>query len=134
MTPEKITEAFLKGPASDNLIAMIDKQVKEILDKEIGLAKPFVTLTLGTQRFVSIRESVADKVVEKMPIAMDQIHDYTEESLDIKNFLQEKMKLLTAQEFCNMLRPIFEADEWKLVLLGCVIGALIGWGQTGWYG
>jgi hypothetical protein len=32
-----------------------------------------------------------------------------------------------------LLRPIFEADEWKLVALGCVLGALIGWAQMTMY-
>ena len=133
MSPEALTKAFLEGPASDQLISLIERQIKETLDKELGLAKPFVTLTMGTKRFVEIREHVAAQVIDKMPIAMDQMHDYAEESLDIKNTLKETMAMLTPVQFSNMLRPLFEADEWKLVALGCVLGAAIGFGQLSMY-
>ena len=133
MNPQNITKAFLEGPASDKLITLIERQIKDTLDKEAGLAKPFLTLTMGTKRFIELREQIAAHVIKSMPIAMDQMHAYTEESLDIKNVLKETMGQLSATQFADMLRPLFEADEWKLVLLGCVLGAAIGFAQLSMY-
>ena len=33
---------------------------------------------------------------------------------------------LDSEEFGGVLRPVFQKDEWKLVLAGGVIGAIIG--------
>jgi hypothetical protein len=37
--------------------------------------------------------------------------------------------LLTPAEFQNLLRPAFQEDEWILIVLGGVTGALAGWLQ-----
>ncbi|SNR96252.1 hypothetical protein SAMN06265360_14610 [Haloechinothrix alba] len=35
-----------------------------------------------------------------------------------------KMKLMTTQEYEDLLRPAFKQDEWKLILIGGIIGEL----------
>ncbi|MEV7093504.1 hypothetical protein AB0M80_11780 [Amycolatopsis sp. NPDC051045] len=36
------------------------------------------------------------------------------------------MQQLTALEFEGILRPAFRQDEWKLIVVGAVIGGLVG--------
>ncbi len=126
MSPENITMALLKGPASDELFRLIERQMKYVLDTETGFAKPFVTLTLGTKRYVAIRDRVVDQVVENLPFAMEKIHGYTDQAIDVEGLLEEKMGLMTEEEFAGIMRPIFQKDEWKLVALGAVLGLGIG--------
>lgn len=46
--------------------------------------------------------------------------------LDIRNTLAAKMRLMTPTQFEGLLRPVFQQDEWILVLLGGVLGFLVG--------
>ena len=85
-----------------------------------------MTLGLGTKRYVAIQDKVVDQVIEHIPFAMTQISDYTQEAIDIENLLEEKMALMTEEEFADIMRPIFHKDEWKLVALGAVLGLGIG--------
>jgi uncharacterized membrane protein YheB (UPF0754 family) len=126
MNPKNITRALLKGPASDHLFLLIERQVRYAMDSNTGFAKPFVTLGLGTKRYVAIQDKVVDQVIENIPLAMTQISDYTQEAIDIESLLEEKMALLTEEEFAGIMRPIFHKDEWKLIALGSVLGLGIG--------
>ena len=137
MNPENITKALLKGPASDELFKLIERQVKFVLDTNTGWAKPLVTLTLGTKRYVAIRDRTIDQVIDKIPYAMTHISDYILEAVDVEGLLEEKIGQMNEEDFAGIMRPIFQKDEWKLVALGAVLGLGIGlfqlyyvWGGT----
>jgi hypothetical protein len=36
------------------------------------------------------------------------------------------MSALSSAEFEGLLHPVFEEDEWKLILLGCAAGSMAG--------
>ncbi|MCG8671855.1 MAG: DUF445 family protein [Pseudomonadales bacterium] len=124
-----IINAILKGPSSDRLFELIQKNVKRTMDETVGFTKPFVTFSIGTKRYIEIKNLAVDRIMEYIPEAMKHIHNYTEEAMDINATLREKMTGLTPEQFEGMLRPAFEADEWQLVALGAVIGGLVGWAQ-----
>jgi len=39
------------------------------------------------------------------------------------------MQALSSSDFVNFLRPVFQEDELKLILVGAVLGMLAGIGQ-----
>lgn len=41
---------------------------------------------------------------------------------------------MSARQFERLLHPIFEEDEWILIVLGGVLGLIIGWGQATFLG
>ncbi|KAJ0388784.1 hypothetical protein ATCC90586_010777 [Pythium insidiosum] len=57
---------------------------------------------------------------------MRQIENYATEAMDLEVTLREKMKELSSEQFEQLLHPIFEEDEWKLVLMGGGLGLAIG--------
>lgn len=126
---ENIINAILKGPSSDRLFDLIQKNVKRTMDEYVGFTKPFITFSIGTKRYIEIKNHAVDRIMDYIPEAMKHIHTYTEEAMDINATLREKMSGLTPEQFEGMLRPAFEADEWQLVALGAVIGGLVGWAQ-----
>lgn len=126
LTPEAILDALLTGPSSDRLYAMIQREVSDAVDREAGLAQPFVVAAVGTQQFLAIKRAVAAKVIEMLPVTMQHAHGYIAEALDLENLLAEKMRGLTADEFEALLRPAFQQDEWILIAVGAVLGFLVG--------
>lgn len=46
--------------------------------------------------------------------------------------MAERMRALPSEDFQNLLRPCFQEDEIKLILIGGVLGALAGLGQLVW--
>ena len=55
--------------------------------------------------------------------------EYATEAINLGNELSEKMNALTPEEFEGIIRPAYEADEWKLMLVGALLGITAGYGQ-----
>jgi hypothetical protein len=50
-------------------------------------------------------------------------------AVKVNELFLDRMSKLTPMEFQNLLRPAFREDEWILIVLGGVTGALAGWIQ-----
>lgn len=126
MSPHNIIEAMLTGPQSDRLLALIDQQIRATVEKQAGLAKPLVVLSMGGRRFQEMKDDAARIALERFPEAAREVEDYAMEALDVRALVKEKMVLMTPLEYEGLLRPAFKQDEWKLVLIGGLLGGVIG--------
>ncbi|MEZ4826965.1 MAG: hypothetical protein R3C61_11900 [Bacteroidia bacterium] len=129
LTSKNIFERLVTGPASDRLTGIIHLHVKKAVDDIAGISKPLIQLTQGTRKYIQIKNVVSQRFVEELPHSIKHIFGYAEEALDIENTLRTKMQALGPVEFVSFLRPIFQEDEWKLILVGAILGLLAGMGQ-----
>ncbi|MBF0240261.1 MAG: DUF445 domain-containing protein [SAR324 cluster bacterium] len=129
LNPERVIEGILKGPSSDRLFKLIHKNVKKAIDEYAGLAKPLMLATVGTERFIKIKNGVIEKIFERAQDIMKPLHAYTYEALDVENLVREKVKLLSPEDFEKMIRPIFQEDEWIMTGGGAVLGIIVGFLQ-----
>ncbi|KAL3817506.1 hypothetical protein ACHAXA_007096 [Cyclostephanos tholiformis] len=65
-----------------------------------------------------------------------ELHQYMTKMLDVDKTLALRLKLLSPTEFEDLLHPVFQEDELKLIGAGGMLGAMAGLGQTrlGWGG
>jgi uncharacterized membrane protein YheB (UPF0754 family) len=126
ITPAKLFEAVLRGPLSDKVFLLVQRQVQRAVDDQAGLVKPFVVFAVGSTRYQQMKRAVAQRVMERLPEAMHEVEDYAADALDLRNTLVTKMQQLTDDEYENLLRPAFKQDEWILVTVGAILGALVG--------
>ncbi len=126
ITPRKVIEAVLKGPLSDRVFAMVRRQVQASLDRNTGLAKPLVVMTVGSTRYQEMKRAITAKVMARMPETMTYVEDYARESMDVRNLLIEKMQALDELQFEALIRPAFEQDEWILITVGALLGFIMG--------
>ena len=126
LTPSNMIESILKGKLSDNLFHMIQKNVQQMVDEQAGVLKPIVVLTVGSEKYKSMKESITQKMILQLPMALKHIEKYAEDAMDIKNTLVTKMQELTPEEFEGVLRPAFKQDEWILITVGAVLGFMVG--------
>jgi len=118
--------AVLKGRQSKNFFAMLRAHTLAFTDKLLVEIEPLAVAAMGVEKFLEMKESIARKVVEKMPDIIDASYEYTQRTLAIEDTIREKMKELPSAEFEGVLHPAFEEDEIQLILLGGVLGALVG--------
>lgn len=124
--PDKVVEGILKGPSSDKLFALISKHLKEYIDEYSGYAKPLVLLTVGTDRYIATKERAVEQTIAHLEHSLTHLHDYTKEAMDVENTVIEKVKNLSPEQFEQMIRPIFEEDEWIMTLGGGALGLAVG--------
>ena len=129
VTPSNIIEAVLRGPYADKVFAMISRNVKRMIDEQSGIAKPFVAWTIGTRRYIEIKDMSVTRLVENLPATVKHVDAYAKEAMDIQQVLSERLAALPPPKFEAMLRPAFQEDEWMLIAVGAALGFFVGVGQ-----
>jgi len=126
VTPHNILEAVLRGPLSDRLYVMVQKQVQRMVDEQAGVARPFVVFAVGSSKYQSMKKMVAAELMKRLPETMKSMESYAGKAMDIENTLVSKMQELSPEEFEGLLRPAFQQDEWILIAVGAALGFLVG--------
>lgn len=126
ITPHNVIQAVLRGPMSDRLFAMVQKEVQQVLDTQTGIARPLLVFAVGSTRYQEMKRAVSAQVMAALPETMLFVEDYAEDAMDIRNTLVNKMQQLSTEEFEELLRPAFEQDEWILITVGALLGFAVG--------
>jgi uncharacterized membrane protein YheB (UPF0754 family) len=126
LTMPNIFETLLQGQSTDKLVKIVEKHVHEGVDKTAGFTSSLIIFTSGTATYDSIKETACQRFMEELPEHIRLIFDYAEEALDIEDTLRDKMQSLSPPDFVSFLRPVFQEDEWKLILVGAILGGLAG--------
>ncbi|MBK1785218.1 DUF445 domain-containing protein [Prauserella cavernicola] len=126
LTVPNLMDSILRGPRSDRLMAMIKRMVAESIDEQASAAKPLVTVAIGTKRLEEMKQAAAAKAIERLPETIGPAEGYLTRAMDVANMVEERMMRLTPVEYEGLLRPAFRQDEWKLIMVGGVIGLLVG--------
>ncbi len=126
LTSSNIITAIIRGPSSTELFKIIHNNIKEAIDNFSGPGKPLIQMTLGVDDYVRVKVRMSERVCEVLPFVMKHGEEYMVKQLDIENTLTDKMTALPAKQFEGLLHPVFQEDEWKLVLMGGALGVVIG--------
>ncbi|MBA4151050.1 MAG: hypothetical protein C0509_00675, partial [Acinetobacter sp.] len=76
-----------------------------------------------------LKNLVADRAVDMSLGSMSEQGFSRERSTIIHRIFSRRMVAMSNEEFQELLRPAFKEDEWILILLGAVLGAMAGFGQ-----
>ena len=126
LTMPKLMDAMLTGPKADRLITLVQRHVARVVDRQIGLAKPLVVLTVGSERYRQLKMDAAQAAFAEVTHTIQPAMDYAKDALAVERTIVDAMLALTPLEFEKVLRPAFQQDEWKLILVGGILGALVG--------
>merc|ERR1712224_970700 len=94
------------------------------LDK-IMPSRRVVRMVIGTAEYNSMKSRVSQLIREDIKAFLPHLH-YVDEALDVRKTLETSMCQLTSEEFEDMLHPVFQEGELKLVLIGGFLGVVVG--------
>jgi uncharacterized membrane protein YheB (UPF0754 family) len=129
MNSRNIFDTILHGNASGKLIQIIREHVSRAVETTAGNSKELLQFISGKDKFETAKNVAASGVIEDIRVTTRQLYEYTEEALDMENTLKSRMVGLPPAEFQGFLRPAFQEDEFKLILVGAFLGFLAGLGQ-----
>jgi uncharacterized membrane protein YheB (UPF0754 family) len=69
---------------------------------------------------------VVEHINESLPDILPRTFEYMDEAMGMEQTIRESLQAMPPDEFIGILRPAFEADELKLILVGGVLGAAAG--------
>ena len=123
LTMPNVLDAILRGPRSDQLVAMVRRVVATAVDEQAGR---LVSATIGPARLREMKEAAATRTLERLPDTVRYAEGYLTEAMDVANMVEMRMLALTPIEYEGLLRPAFRQEEWKLIAVGGVIGFVVG--------
>jgi uncharacterized membrane protein YheB (UPF0754 family) len=129
LTLPRLVHEMLHGPRSARTHTLIHRHMKPLVDEAVGLVKGAAQVTVGVRGFAEIKRTVGHTAVA---VSEDPFLDreFNEErARAIEQLLRRRMEALPSEEFQDLLRPCFQEDEWKLILLGAALGFAAGVAQ-----
>lgn len=129
LTVGNMARFILEGPHGDRTRNMIKKHIKPVVDETTGIVRPLTQLALGPKGFATIKNRVGEMAVDISADAFDDSIFERNRAEAVEKIMRERMETLPAPEFQDLLRPCFQEDETKLIIIGAVLGCLAGLAQ-----
>ena len=129
MTSKNIMEIALHGSGSGQLLELIELHVNDAIERYVAIAQPYFALGVGSDSYYQMKELATQRIFKDSEKYLAYAYEYTNKALRIADDLCERMEALSPEEFEGVLRPAYEADEWKLIVTGALLGMGAGFMQ-----
>lgn len=126
---KNITESVLHGSGSEQLLELIELHVNDAIERYVALAQPYFALGVGTDNYFRMKERAVRQIFDSSDKYLKYAYEYANQALQVGNDLCARMEALSPEEFEGVLRPAYQADEWKLIVVGAMLGMLAGFLQ-----
>lgn len=128
-TFDRIFASIVNGPTKQRFVDLISHHAKKAIDDGVGLSKPVVKFISGERNYERMKNIAVEKTIKELPSSVKPVFPYAEEAMDLETVFRTKMQALSPPDFVDFLRPVFQEDELKLILVGAVLGMAAGIGQ-----
>lgn len=125
ITVEKVANAMLNGAQGDRTRAILQKHLRPLLDNSIVL-KLSAQVTVGMTGYVELKKAMNQKAVVATRDVFSDPAFNRERAPVVAGVLAGQMKALGPAEFQDILRPAFREEEFQLMVVGGILGALAG--------
>ncbi|MCP5207631.1 MAG: DUF445 family protein [Hahellaceae bacterium] len=130
LTVGNIMNAILNGPNAERAKNMVRKHIKPIVDDTAGMSKPLTQIAMGPKGFASLKHKVGEKAIQISANAFLDPMFNNDRAEAVESIMRERMEALSSEEFQDLLRPCFQEDEIKLILIGAALGFAAGLAQV----
>ncbi len=124
LNAEQMVKHLTEGPSRDRMIEILEEQVEASMKEYERDA--MVAMLVSKDKLEEAKADLLDRVRNADMAESGQIKAFADQSHLIHAQLEGNLAALDAAEFAGILRPVFQKDEWKLILAGGVIGTGIG--------
>jgi uncharacterized membrane protein YheB (UPF0754 family) len=124
LTPENMVQHISEGPNRQRLLDILEGQVEESMQEYERDA--MVAMLVSKDKLEEAKADLLGRVRNADMTDSRQIKTFANQSRKIHAQMEANLGALDADQFGGILRPVFQKDEWKLILAGGVIGTGIG--------
>ncbi len=127
MHPQSIVRTITTGEQGDVLFGIVRKHVGALLDKYEQ--NPMLSMMVPPDKREALRAGILSRMEEDLQKEGGLLYQFAERSMDIKGELFRRLDQLDSENFEGTLRPAFQQDEWKLIVVGGFLGLAAGFVQ-----
>lgn len=129
LTVGNIINAILEGPKGERARNMVKKHIKPLVDETAGMGKALTQVAFGPTGFAALKQQVGEKAIEISQTSFNNPVFEKDRAQAVESIMVERMIALSSEEFQDLLRPCFQEDEIKLILVGAFLGMAAGFCQ-----
>ena len=129
LTVANIVNAILEGPRGERASNMVKKHIKLLVDETAGMGKALTQVAFGPAGFATLKDRVGQKALDISRTSFNNPVFEADRARAVESIMVERMTALSSEEFQDLLRPCFQEDEIKLILVGAFLGFAAGFGQ-----
>ena len=126
LTVSAITDALLSGPHADRTRGIIKRHFENLVDEAAGVLKPLTQVALGPEKFAQLKNDTGLKAISLSRETLQDPLFNQERAGIVRSIMSSRMKSLPSEDFQSLLRPCFQEDELKLIIIGGLLGAGAG--------
>ncbi len=130
LNARNILEEILYGKAADAVFNIIRNSAIKSVENTASIAKPFISLTVGDEKYRTMRKTIVTRMMEMAPQSIERLEGYVGVAMELEDTMYDRMRKLTPEEFESVLRSAFQEDELLLIIVGAILGAMVGLGQA----
>ncbi len=127
MNPENIVRTITSGMQGELLFDIVRRHLTALLDKYEK--NPMASMLFPADKREALRSELFARMEAELPKEGGFLYQFADKAMDIKQELFSRMKQLDSTSFEGVLRPAFQQDEWKLIIVGAVLGFAAGFVQ-----
>jgi uncharacterized membrane protein YheB (UPF0754 family) len=125
-----IIQAMLYGPKKENTEELIRRHLEPIAWQAGAPFEAGIEMAVGRDRMQAIAALVGTRSLAIATLPFEDWQFNRDRSELVERLLRERMEAMAPEDFQGLLRPCFQEDELKLILVGAVLGLLAGWAQA----
>jgi len=129
VTVRALVLAMLHGPKAEATRELIRKHMAPMVREAAGPLHLPAAITVGKSGFDGLAERVGEKSIALSTVPFDDWHFNRDRADAVEELLRRRMEEMPSEDFQDLLRPCFQEDEIKLILVGAVLGGLAGLAQ-----
>jgi len=127
VTARKMLEYVVqKEEILQTVLEIFKLHVETSINKSTAAVRPVVDRVAGKNVMSNIKDDVMKEILLELPKHSRQIEEYMDARFDLVNTMSYRLSHLPPSDFEGMLHPVFQEDEWMVLLLGGVLGVLVG--------
>jgi len=81
---------------------------------------------VGKDAVAGIKDEVIQETIAELPNHSTEIEEFMDRAFNLPDTLRVRLAGLHPTTFEGMLHPVFQEDEWMVLLLGGVLGVVVG--------
>lgn len=127
-----VVEDLNIGEGAFVLYDIVCRHVREVSGSRThGFAGILAQLLLGQDVMARADQIMCGLAMTALPRVLLRAEKFVQQQMDVEETLYSRLVQLRSSEFEDMLHPVFEQDEWKLIAVGALLGLLVGFAQAG---
>lgn len=130
LSATNLLQALTTGPRAPRMKKLMRDHINHSCARLGGSARWAVDMVVGKAEMQQITILVQERMLKALPETMMTVDDWARRTMALDVLLREKMRELSSAKFEGMLHPVFQEDEWKLILVGAVLGLIVGFVQA----